>query len=164
MNPIFICFQKQDVITRNYRSFLETWDPAKLPRGKELRRLMGAFSFFVDGYNDSPEEIYSLPEVRDFYAGLHSVWPYWFFFRDLRTESLSMVTACLMQNLEAGKVIGAPAAMLQLDSLELVRFVANGFAPMNAMCERAGMSEYEIWKRTREIFEYYGLPFDSPAP
>ncbi len=164
MNPIFICFKKQDVISRNYRSFLEAWKPAKLPCGTKLHRLMGTFSFFVDGYNDTPEEIYSIPEVRAFYADLNDIWPYWFFFCDLRTESLQMITACLLQNLEAGKVIGAPSAVLQLDPMELVRFVGNGFAPMNSLCERAGMSEYDIWKRTRDIFEYYALPFDSPPP
>ncbi len=32
---------------------------------------------------------------------------------------------------------------------------------MNAMCERANLSEYAIWERTGEIFRYYGLAFDQ---
>ncbi len=125
---------------------------------------MGTFSFFVDGYNDTPEEIYSIQAVRDFYAKLHAHWPYWFFFADLRGESLQMVTACLLKNVTAQKIIGAPSASLLLDPLELVRFVADGFNPMNAMCERANLSECAIWERTGEIFRYYGLPFDQPPP
>jgi hypothetical protein len=34
---------------------------------------------------DDPQELYSIPEVRKFYQHLHRVWPYWFFFCDLRT-------------------------------------------------------------------------------
>ena len=32
------------------------------------------------------------------------------------------------------------------------------------MMERAGMSEMDIYNRTRDIFLYYGLPYDAPAP
>lgn len=46
----------------------------------------------------------------------------------------------------------------------LVRWLSAGFAPMNAMCERAGMSERAIFERTKALFEYFDLPFDAPAP
>jgi len=48
--------------------------------------------------------------------------------------------------------------------MELVRWLAAGFAPMNVMCERAGLSEREIFERTKALFEYFDLPFDAPAP
>jgi hypothetical protein len=30
--------------------------------------------------------------------------------------------------------------------------------------ERAGMSEREIYDRTRDIFHYFKLPYDAPPP
>ena len=30
--------------------------------------------------------------------------------------------------------------------------------------ERAGMSEMDIYHRTRNIFHYFNLPFDAPLP
>lgn len=163
-DPLMLCFTRPDVEECNMAPFLRRFGKDKLPREKKLRRLMGTFSFFVDGYNDTPEEIYSIQAVRDFYAKLHSHWPYWFFFADLRSESLQMVTACLLKNVTAQKIIGAPSANLILDPMELVHFVSDGFAPMNEMCERANLSEHAIWQRTGEIFRYYGLPFDQPPP
>ena len=35
---------------------------------------------------------------------------------------------------------------------------------MNAMCEQAGMSEQGIFERTRQVFEYFQLPFDVSEP
>ncbi len=31
---------------------------------------------------------------------------------------------------------------------------------MNEMCECAGMSERQIFKRTKAVFDYFNLPFD----
>ena len=36
---------------------------------------------------------------------------------------------------------------------------------MNEMCERAGMSERQIYDRTKAVIEYFNLPFYAgPAP
>jgi len=163
-DPLLLCFTKPDVEAGNITPFLRRFGRDKLPRGKKLRRMMGTFSFFVDGYNSCPEELYSIQKVRDFYAKLHSHWPYWFFFVDLRGESLQIVTACLLQNVTAQKIIGEPSANVLLDPMDLVRFVSDGFPPMNQMCERANLSEGAFWQRTAEIFRFYGLPFDQPPP
>jgi hypothetical protein len=32
------------------------------------------------------------------------------------------------------------------------------------MMERAGMSELDIYHRTRDVFLYFNLPFDAPPP
>lgn len=53
---------------------------------------------------------------------------------------------------------------MELDPLELLRFVADDFVPMNLMCERAGLSERAIYDRTNEVMEFFGFPFDEPPP
>lgn len=163
-DPILLCFLRPDIEAGDTSAFLRRFAPSALPKGPKLAKMMGTFSFLVDGYNDNPEEVYSIQAVRDFYAGLHAKWPYWFFFCDLGTESLQMIAACLLKNVVAHKIIGAPDAHLRLDPMELVGFISSGFNPMNEMCDRANMSEFDIWKRTKAIFEYFNLPFDAPPP
>jgi hypothetical protein len=161
-DPLLFCFTRPDVESGNITPFLRRFGKDKLPRDKKLRKLMGTFSFFVDGYNDSPEELYAIQEVRDFYIKLHAHWRYWFFFADLENESLKIITACLMKNVSARNVIGESTANMLLDPLELLQFISAGFNPMNELCERANLSEFDIWKKTKAIFEYYGLPFGEP--
>ncbi len=167
INPddaIAVMFSKEQVRQRKLAHFLKTFGPDALPDGPELAAMMGKFQFFVDGWNHVPEEIYAIPEIRKFYQHFYDVWPYWFFFCDLHTETLQMMTFCLLPNLKGFKRVGEPKAGVQYDPLDLVRFIEKNFAPLNAMMERAGMSEMDIYDRTREIFLYYGLPFDAPPP
>ena len=35
---------------------------------------------------------------------------------------------------------------------------------MNEMCEKAGMSERQVFDRTKAVFEYFNLAFDGDAP
>ncbi len=57
---------------------------------------MGRFNFIVHGYDD-PHEVYAIEAIRAFYQTLHHRWPYWFFFCDLRSDGLKMMTACCMK-------------------------------------------------------------------
>jgi hypothetical protein len=54
--------------------------------------------------------------------------------------------------------------IVSIEPLEILRFISGGFVPINEMCERAGMSERQIFDRTEAVFEYFNLPFDEQAP
>ena len=58
----------------------------------------------------------------------------------------------------------APLAQVEIDLMELLKFIMTGWAAMNEMCEQAGMSERAIYDRSKEIMSYYHLPFDVPPP
>ena len=45
-----------------------------------------------------------------------------------------------------------------------MRFIERNFIPLNTMMERAGMSETDIYHRTRDIFLYLKLPYDAEPP
>ena len=85
-------------------------------------------------------------------------------FCDLRTETIQMLTFCLLPNLRGFKRLGEPKAAVEYDPQDLLDFITRNFGPLNAMMERAGMSEMDIYHRTRDIFLYYGLPFNQPPP
>lgn len=53
---------------------------------------------------------------------------------------------------------------VELNPMKVVQFISGGFVPMNEMCERAGMIERQIFKRTKAVFGYCSLPFDVDQP
>jgi hypothetical protein len=69
---------------------------------------------------------------------------------------------CCLDSLDALKQKGKSQVQVSYEPLEVVRFISGGFVPMNEMCERAGMSERQIFDRTKAVFEYFHLPFDAP--
>ena len=163
-DAMVVIFSREQVRQLKLAHFLKQLGPSALPSGPELAAMMGRFQFLVDGWNDDPQELYAIPEVRRFYQHFHKVWPYWFYFCDLGTETLTMMTLCLMPNLSSFKRLGQPLAKVEYDPLELVGFINRNFGPLNMMMERAGMSELDIFNRTRDIFHYFNLPFDEEPP
>ncbi len=163
-DAIAVMFSKEQVRQRKLAHFLKNFGPEALPEGPALAKMMGTFQFFVDGWNDDPNELYAIPEIRKFYQHFHSVWPYWFFFCDLESETLQMLTLCVLPNLKGFKRVGEPRAAVEYDPMDLIRFIEKNFIPLNTMMERAGMSEMDIYHRTRDIFRYFKLPFDAGPP
>jgi hypothetical protein len=157
-------FSRDKVERGDFTAFLAQFGRQQLPSGAALADLLGGFAFTVDGYDDDPREIYAIPEVRKFYAAFHRAWPYWLYFCDLNQDSLKTMVMCCLPSLAAVSKQGGPLVGVQLDPMELLRFVAEDFEPMNQMCERAELSERAIYDRTKEVMEFFGFPFDAPPP
>ena len=69
-----------------------------------------------------------------------------------------------MPNFQGFKRLGQPQASVEYDPMDLIRFIQKNFGPLNAMMERAGMSEMDIYNRTRDIFHHYKLPYNAQPP
>lgn len=80
------------------------------------------------------------------------------------TETLTMMTMCLLPQLQGFKRLGEPNAAVEYDPMDLITFISENFAPLNAMMECARMSETDIYNRTRDIFLHFKLPYDAPPP
>ena len=74
------------------------------------------------------------------------------------------MTLCLLPNIRGFKRLGEPKGGVQYEPADLLRFIEKNFIPLNTMMKRAGMSEMDIFNRTRDIFLYFNLPFDAPPP
>ena len=161
MNDL-ICYQfSRDLVEAgDAKDFLSRFGKFRVPVGKQLQGMINSLALMIEGYDDDPREIYAIPEVRTFYQQLWQRWPYWLFFCNLDTENLMMMVMCCLDSLDALKVQGKPQVQVQINPLEVVQFISGGFVPMNEMCERAGMSERQIYERTKAVVEYFNLPFD----
>jgi hypothetical protein len=157
---IFYQFSRDRLEACDAKDFLSRFGYNSLPMRKQLQEMMNSLALMIEGYDDDPREIYAIPEVRTFYQQLWQRWPYWLYFCNLDTENLMMMVMCCLDSLDALKVQGQPQVQVQINPLEVVQFISGGFVPMNEMCERAGMSERQIFERTKSVFEYFNLPFD----
>lgn len=161
---VFYEFSRSRVERCDFSHFLGLYVPEKLPTGRRLRNMMNSLVFGIQGYDDDPREIHSIPEVRRFYTAFHQAWPYGLYFGNLETDSLRMMTVCRLPSLAAMKVDGRPDVAVTCDPADLLRLISADIVPMNTMCERAGMFERLIYDRTKAVFEYFCLPFDSQPP
>lgn len=59
---------------------------------------------------------------------------------------------------------GEALSQVQIYAKELLQFIKKEWGPMNAMCERAEMSERAIYDRWKVTRAYYHLSFDVPLP
>lgn len=157
-------FSRDRVEASDAKDFLSRFGKRSLPTGKKLETMMNSLALMIEGYDHDPREIYAIPEVRSFYQQLWQRWPYWLYFCNLDTENLMMMVMCCLDSLDALKVQGQPQVQVQINPMEVVQFISGGFVPMNEMCERAGMSERQIFERTKAVFEYFNLPFDAGPP
>ena len=154
-------FSRDRVEAGDAKVFLSQFCDSALPTGKKLEAMMNSVALLIEGYDHDPREIYAIPETRKFYQQLWEVWPYWLYFCNRDTENLMMMVMCCIDSLDALKVKGQSQVNVSISPLEVVRFISSGFVPMNEMCERAGMSERQIFERTKAVFEYFNLPFDA---
>jgi len=161
---IFYQFSRSKVERGDFSHFLSLYAPDKLPTGRRLREMMNSMVFCVEGYDDDPREIHTIPEVRRFYAAFHEAWPYWLYFGNLDQDELRTMVLCCLKSIIALKVDGQPNVAVEYDPVELLHFLRDDFAPMNAICELAGMFERLIYDRSKRVFEYFGLSFDAPPP
>lgn len=161
---IIVEFTKEEVLSCNPAYFLERYGPEVLPEGSELAAMMGRVHFGVQGWDDDPREVYSIPEVRTFYQQFYRVWPDWFFFCSLESPCLTMMTLCLMPELHDSKRLDQTYSGVIYDPLDLMNFISANWVIFNTMMERAGMSEMDIYNRTRDIMLYYKFPFNVNPP
>ncbi len=72
MDLIVYQFSRSKVERGDFSHFLNIYAPEKLPRGRPLRDMMNAMTFMIEGFDDDPRELHSIPEVREFYTSFHA--------------------------------------------------------------------------------------------
>ena len=158
---VFYQFSRSAVEMGDSADFRDRFSPDALPSGNRLAAMMDSLIPCIAGYDNDVREIYAIPEVRSFYKVLVRQWPFWLFFGNLQTESLMTLALCTVPSLESAAFKGMSKVRVEIDPRDLLAFVSQNLVPMNAMCARAGLSDADIYKRTKALFDYFHLPFSS---
>lgn len=166
MEHDLICytFSRSKVEQCDFSHFLSLYAPAKLPEGRALREMMNMMMFCIEGWDDDPREIHMVPEIRRFYSAFHDAWPYWLYFCKFDVDTLRAMSMCCLPSVSTTQVDGRTQVAVTCDPLDLLKVIQRDFMPMNLICDRAQMSEREIFDRSMAVLEYFRIPFVKADP
>ena len=152
MNEIIIhTFSRREIEQLDFSAFDQTIGNWPSLRGQALKQKFNSLVILMDGYNEHSDEVYCIPEVRNFMAELHRRWPWWSYFLKNEEAFMSIPYLCLLNTIQSYKVEGAPDCAAAFDPHELLPIIEHDFGRMNFLMDRAGMSDEENDKRTEEI-------------
>ncbi|SMD01275.1 chlororespiratory reduction 6 domain-containing protein [Pedobacter nyackensis] len=139
----------RDEITRNDISISNNILQQLTTDKKIVNHFRERIEITFDGYNNTTEEIWEIPQVRKFVEKLDSEFPYWLYFLTKNGNGLYAIIKCfLIPNL-------IPEADIEINDLMLKNYLDNrGFPAMNHICNIAGISENENIQMTDRLFEY----------
>jgi len=105
--------------------------------------------FAIDGYNHIRDELFEIPEIRNYVQKLDDEFPFWLFFLSKQHLGLQCIAYCFLPPFltQEAKAVHFPQ---KLDQLLSTRW----FPAMNQICEWAGKSEQEIEELTDRSVQY----------
>ena len=160
---IWYGFTRDCVEDRDFTHFLSTWGSSILPDGPDLRSYLDKFPFWVGGYDDDPRELFAIREVRSFFREFNSAWPFWFFACNLDMPSLLTMTLCCLDTLQVTQQSRGPWRA-DFKGAEMRSFIDKELGKMEALCQRAGLSEDETTVPRRRVLGYFRSVMDMGSP
>jgi hypothetical protein len=106
------------------------------------------------GYDAVREELFEIPEVREFVYALDEQFPYWLFFLDKSALGLQCLAHCFLPPFLTAE------ARQRVHREQLTELLSNRWFPaMNQICEWVGLSEAQIERLTNRSVDYlFGGP------
>lgn len=120
-----------------------------LASDESIRFWFERVDIMFDGYNNTPQELDEIPEVRSFVHELDAFFPYWLFFLTKRGLGLHCILYChLPPHLtERARAEEHPALVKDL-------LLKRWFPAMNALCRRVGFTEDQGIELSQRVFTY----------
>lgn len=154
MNEITIyTISREEITCLDYTRFDRTIGPWADLKGRELRDRYGSLVLVIDGYNEVDDELYAIPEVREYVRGLHKRWPWLLFFSNVEPmgEHLAIIYLCLVETVNSVHRDGSADTCAVFDPDQMLDLLKWDFCRMNWLFERAGLPESDNDERTDQI-------------
>jgi hypothetical protein len=110
---------------------------------------LGKVRIEFEGYERDARELWQIPEVRRFIADLDEAFPFWFYFADLRSETLHVLASCLCAVTEV-----APGQTV-FDDDDFYRFLQRQFGGMNHLWDAHSLPDDENVARSEQLVQYF---------
>jgi hypothetical protein len=105
---------------------------------RTARAFMERVALAFDGYNDTTQELFEIPQVREFVQSLDGRFPYWLYFLDKTTSSFDALWRCYMPPFLS------PEAQKRELPARIGPMLENWWIPaMDTVCEFVEMTEPE---------------------
>jgi hypothetical protein len=146
--PIRIVIPREAVEARETQEVLMglsvfAQSPALAPQARGKVRIEFA------GYDRDARELWQIPEVRQYVADLDDVFPFWFFFADLRSDTLHVLASCLC------RVTETTPGQTAFNRDDLNRFFERQFGGMNHLWAAHSLSDDANIEVSEQIAEYF---------
>lgn len=121
--------------------------------GDIARAAQGKVDLGIDGYNETPTELFEIEAVRAFIWALDREFPYWLFFSNIQSSSLQMIALCFVPPFltrEGKKEHFGP---------RLTQLVNTRWLPaLCAIGEYAGLDDAELDDLSKKAIAYFTGP------
>jgi len=106
----------------------------------DLRKIVGRINFVIADYENSPEELYEIPGVRDYFDEVNCHWPCWSAYSNLKTGSLKLFASCVSDNLLAVNRTGKSVNDIIVPRSDALQFFINAVPlPRTTAVQRASI-------------------------
>jgi hypothetical protein len=163
---IVYMFSRREIQSADTSRFLESFRPGGTPPVGHgpLVEAMGNVMFAVDGYDDEPENIYAISEIRAFLNKIHMVWPCWLFFSELQSENLRVLTLCMLEEIVIVRQMDEPLSQVTFSPKVLQAWLRQGMPAFQFLCRKAGLRRPTVTARLREVGAYFGVQVQKFYP
>ena len=127
-----------------------------LQRGpKQLRNSAGRCIFAVMGYGAEEEELYLIPEVREYFKGVTDLWAHWLFSSCVYFPSAIVIALCTIDNLQVFR--SGNLVQITYDTEAMETFFQTCLETTAVLDSMAGISRQESVQRLVHFRQSVGL-------
>lgn len=127
------------------------------PRRRLRGLLDGRVTFAVADYDGCEEELFEIPEIRQYFSELNLHFPCFLAFAATETESLRVIMAATAGQLQSFNRADQTHFEIHIPTEEIIRLFLNAFPLTNAILRNAGLSARKIRKFHEATAEHLGL-------
>lgn len=123
-----------------------------------LRDIEGRISIAVAGYDNEPDELFTIPAVRNFFASIQRTWPCWLFLSGIQDDCLRSVMFCALKNLVVCRSHRGRRVRVDASEHAVKCFVIQSMVPAAILDSLADIPRKRGAARVDAIARYLGVP------
>lgn len=158
---IFYVISREEIEAGDTSRFIRDFLPSFEVEPAVLLSSMGRVVFSVAGYDEHQEEVFSIPEIRNFFQKIHQQWPCWLFYSELASPGLTAIIYSILPWLSVQKSSGSPRMTISHKPEDLGNFLKDCAAPLERLSDLAGLTDAQVEQRTDQIITYIRKWFEG---
>lgn len=136
----FICVGKNEILTKDVRGFGQLSNRLTISE-EMITKSRGKISFFIDGYDNDPREIYEIPEVRTWIKLVVPTFKYWGYFLNMdaylkRKTGFMFLLLCSVEVKVVANRSDIGLKTVKYDVEEAMVFFKQIFSWLNEFCNK----------------------------
>jgi len=146
--------KREEIEAGDLKRLLTTFDPRHSQ--SQLRPLCGRVHYTISGYDQVEEEIFEIPEVRNFYRLAHEAWPHWLYGADVSSDCLRAIAFSSIPNLFVRRSPGE--VHVEVAAADLQQFFNASLPAAALLHHRAGIPKKQGVRNLQFVAAYLGIP------